>query len=452
MTLSAYKSGRVTKRKGHGNREFISCLACVSAIGKWIPPVLVYKGLSNDLRDTWVKDVERDAGVHFASTENGWSCNALGLQWLKKIFERYTKPKNDRTRRLLLIDGHSSHVNMDFIDWADRHRIIVMILPPHTTHRLQPLDVGMFQALSTAYSKELDDLMDKGIGRVHMSKRFFYKFFKRAWDASFTEENIQSAFRKPGVWPVDGKEMIAKVSKPEAVFDPTPSTPSKTPKTPLESKALRQARLAMNRSPSSRKIDRIFKSATILSAQVSILQKENEGLVEALALEKDKRKKGRKLNLCGKESSGVEIYSPGKVVDAREYMAEKDAKEQAELEAKEARKVQRAANALIRKQKEAEKEARQAAAQLAKELRTSNPAPPKTSTQKKQPVVHKAKETGAKVPKAKAHVTASKEPSKTPAKSLEKAVVVEEVEEVVIRQNSRGRTINLPERFKNKKE
>ena len=102
-------------------------------------------------------------------------------------------------RRLLLIDGHSSHVNMDFIDWADRHRIIVMILPPHTTHRLQPLDVGMFQALSTAYSKELDDLIDKGIGRIHMSKRFFYKFFKRAWDASFTEENIQSAFRKPGV-------------------------------------------------------------------------------------------------------------------------------------------------------------------------------------------------------------------------------------------------------------
>jgi len=49
--------------------------------------------------------------------------------------------------------------------------------------------------------------------------------------------------------------------------------------------------------------------------------------VESLALEKDKRKKGRKLNLCGKESSGVEIYSPGKVVDAREYMVEKDAKE-----------------------------------------------------------------------------------------------------------------------------
>jgi hypothetical protein len=65
--------------------------------------------------------------------------------------------------------------------------------------------------------------------------------------------------------------MIAKVSKPEAVFDPIPSTPSKTLKTPLKSKALRQAHLAINRSPSSKKIDRIFKSATILSIQVSIL-------------------------------------------------------------------------------------------------------------------------------------------------------------------------------------
>jgi hypothetical protein len=46
------------------------------------------------------------------------------------------------------------------------------------------------------------------------------------------------------------------------------------------------------------------------------------------------------------------------VVQAREYQEAKDVREQAEREAKEARKVQRAANALIRKQKEAEKEAR----------------------------------------------------------------------------------------------
>lgn len=83
--------------------------------------------------------------------------------------------------------------------------------------------------------------------------------------------------------------------------------------------------------------------------------------MESLNLKKKKHKKGWKLDLCGEESSGVKIYPPGKVVQARGYQEAKDAKEQAERKAKEARKVQRAANALIRKQKEAKKEARQAA-------------------------------------------------------------------------------------------
>jgi dsDNA-specific endonuclease/ATPase MutS2 len=114
--------------------------------------------------------------------------------------------------------------------------------------------------------------------------------------------------------------------------------------------------------------------------------------------------------------------------------------------------VKRAANALLQKQKKTKKKAKQATAQLAQELHTSNPAPPKTPAKKKQLIVHKAKKTSAKVPKAKAPITTSKEPSKTPARSPEKAVVIKEVEEIVIYQNSRGRTIKLPERFKNKKQ
>ena len=65
-------------------------------------------------------------------------------------------------------------------------------------------------------------------------------------------------------------------------------------------------------------------------------------------------------------------------------------------------------------------------------------------------MVYKAKETGVKVPKAKAPIALSKTLKKTPAKALTKAIIVEEVKEVVIYQNSRGRTIKLLERFKNK--
>jgi hypothetical protein len=38
--------------------------------------------------------------------------------------------------RRLLINRHSSHVNIEFINWADRHRIIIIILLSHTTHQL----------------------------------------------------------------------------------------------------------------------------------------------------------------------------------------------------------------------------------------------------------------------------------------------------------------------------
>jgi hypothetical protein len=84
--------------------------------------------------------------------------------------------------------------------------------------------------------------------------------------------------------------------------------------------------------------------------------------VESLALKKDKCRRDWRLNLCSEESGGVEIYIPSKVVQAREYIEAKDTEEQAKRKAKEAQKVQWAANGLIQKQKQAKKEARQAIA------------------------------------------------------------------------------------------
>lgn len=57
--------------------------------------------------------------------------------------------------------------------------------------------------------------------------------------------------------------------------------------------------------------------------------------------------KGEGLNLCGKESNGVECYSPEK---SSRFQATQDAIEAAEAKAKEEREIQRAANALRNKQ------------------------------------------------------------------------------------------------------
>jgi DDE superfamily endonuclease len=104
-----------------GCREFISLLACICADGTKLPSTLIYKGESHDLLSSWVEDLKEGDQAYFASTKNGWSCDQLGLQWLQKVFEPYTREKAGNRRRLLIVDGHSSHVNLKFIDWADRH-------------------------------------------------------------------------------------------------------------------------------------------------------------------------------------------------------------------------------------------------------------------------------------------------------------------------------------------
>jgi len=152
MLIKALKDGRITHALTDGNWEFVTLLACICADGTKIPIGLIYQGESHDLQDSWVDEVDANDEVYFAASANGWTCNNLGLQWLQKIYDPATKTKAGRGKRLLIVDGHSSHVNMAFLDWADRNRIIVYIMLSHLTHRLQLLDVGLFSPLSTAYT------------------------------------------------------------------------------------------------------------------------------------------------------------------------------------------------------------------------------------------------------------------------------------------------------------
>jgi hypothetical protein len=77
---------------------------------------------------------------------------------LKLVFDRQTKEKAQKDRRawrLLILDRHGSHVNMEFIEYCHNNRILLAVYPPHSTYTLQPLDVALFKPLSAAYSQAL---------------------------------------------------------------------------------------------------------------------------------------------------------------------------------------------------------------------------------------------------------------------------------------------------------
>jgi len=104
MSKEALKSGRVTNACTDGSWEFISLLACICADSSFLPLALIYKGVSHDLNDSWLEDIGEDT-VYFAATDNGWTCDDLGFDWLTRVFEWHTKHKaRSRMWRLLLVD------------------------------------------------------------------------------------------------------------------------------------------------------------------------------------------------------------------------------------------------------------------------------------------------------------------------------------------------------------
>ena len=69
-------------------------------------------------------------------------------------------------RRLLIMDGHSSHMTANFIAFCMEYLIDLFILFPHTLHLLQPLDVGVFALLKRALAEETDAVFRLDSGRI----------------------------------------------------------------------------------------------------------------------------------------------------------------------------------------------------------------------------------------------------------------------------------------------
>ncbi len=121
MTYEQLKSREIIGSSQDGNRKWMLLLAAKCAVAATVPPTLIYKGESGDLRNTWTNDIGQDT-VYFAATLTGWNINKIGRQWLEMVFDNYTKEKEgNRGYRLLLVDGHCSHVKLDFFDYVDKH-------------------------------------------------------------------------------------------------------------------------------------------------------------------------------------------------------------------------------------------------------------------------------------------------------------------------------------------
>jgi hypothetical protein len=354
MTLQALKTGRVNSARQDGSREFISLLACICADGSALPPALIYKGASGDLQSSWTDDLITEDQAFFTTSATGWSSDAHGLQWLQKVFDPATVQKAGRSRRLLIVDGHSSHINMAFLDMCDKLRILIMVLPPHSTHRLQPLDVSLFLPLATRYSQKIQQLLHQSDAITSITKRTFWSCFKPAWDSSFTEANILSGFRKTGIWPLEPTQVVNII----ALEPSLPESSLQRLKTPVTAKGMRQFHKAYLANPSPSLVRQLFRANNVLATQAAIADHRAKGLLQALQIEKKKRQRSKRLGLTGKEMSGPQFFGVDEILTAKAFQEGKEAIKEQKIQDKEAEKElklqEKQAAQLVREEKAAQ--------------------------------------------------------------------------------------------------
>ncbi|XP_065570683.1 uncharacterized protein LOC136033720 [Artemia franciscana] len=108
----------------------------VSAIGHGVPPMLIFP--HKKCPEILLKGAPPNAIAQGSEAASGCMCNELFLVWMSHFISQ-ARP-NKANPVLLILDNDISRYSSKLLELAKENGVVMMTVPPHTTHRLQPLD------------------------------------------------------------------------------------------------------------------------------------------------------------------------------------------------------------------------------------------------------------------------------------------------------------------------
>lgn len=193
--------------------ETITVIACCNAEGTFLPPACVFKGKYK--KDEFQDGMPNGSKIYM-NQKSAYVNSDIFLLWLKDHF----LPRKGVGKALLIVDGHTSHCSAEVLELAERNDIILLCLPSHTTHYLQPLDRGVFKSLKSAFNKACHLFMKTNPSRK-ITRLQFGKLLAEAWTKAATNDNAVSSFRATGIFPYNPEavpEHAYHVSDASATF------------------------------------------------------------------------------------------------------------------------------------------------------------------------------------------------------------------------------------------
>src|ERR1700684_1150493 len=353
----------VSYKQQPGNRESVTIIECVNGAGDVSPPFIIWS--AKEHRNNWIPlslDKSMD-GTVFAISPNGYTDHELSFEGVSKIFHPATVQRCRGHTRLLVMDGHSSHLTGKLLGFCHDNNILPICLPAHTTHVLQPLDVGCFGPLAHYYRIEVEEACVNGLDSV--SKVDFLRLYSAARQKAFTLENVSSSFSESGIVPFKPSVVYDKLIPSEETHPDTPTETSSRPlaslasdgqlKTPGDYASLlsycRELEKCIEEhgiedSPTRKLSKKVSDGVLRQGAEFAILRKENTGLKKEMRAKKEKN--GQKKN---------KINCSGRVITLAQFhqIREEEKRREAEKEEAAERKKARAEEAARKKAEKAEK-------------------------------------------------------------------------------------------------
>lgn len=186
----------VAKNVAAEQGKTVTVVCSMSATGHYVPPLFIFaRKRQNPLL---IKDAP--TGSALAVTDSGYMNSLKFLDFLEH-FRNYTNPSID-SPVLLILDNHISHTSLEAITYARMNNIHMLSLPPHSSHRTQPLDRNFFRPVKAYYDDLCDNWITSNPGQV-VTEYHVAGLFKQAYEKTATIEKAVNGFRMTGIYPLD---------------------------------------------------------------------------------------------------------------------------------------------------------------------------------------------------------------------------------------------------------
>lgn len=187
------------------NRESITIIECINAAGSIIPPMVILAG--KNILEEWIPCI-KDEDWRLAVSESGYNNGILSYDWINH-FHFQTREQAGTGYRLLLLDNFYSHLTYDFLDFCDKHKIILNAFPSHTTHFLQPLDGAPFQQYKHFHGQIVNQYAL--LGSSTFDKCDFLYELKGFRTRALTQRTNRKGFSERGIHPFNPDLITSKL-------------------------------------------------------------------------------------------------------------------------------------------------------------------------------------------------------------------------------------------------